>query len=109
MLNIRLPASKARGGFTVTKKNILLGLVLCFALSPTAVLIAQQPVQNVDARKHPELASAQTSIAHAYQKIDSAQQAHRDQLGGHAQKAKDLLAQAAQELSEAAMYADHHR
>jgi len=93
----------------VTKNKFLLSLAVCLALAPSSLLLAQQPVRNVDARKHPELASAQTSIAHAYQKIDSAQQAHRDQLGGHAQKAKDLLAQAAQELTEAAIYADHHR
>jgi len=93
----------------MTKKNVLLSFVAFLAFAPPSLLIGQQPVQNVDAKKHPELASAQTSIVHAYQKIDAAQQAHRDQLGGHAQKAKELLAQAAQELTQAAVYADHHR
>ncbi|MGH9615715.1 MAG: hypothetical protein ACRD28_03155 [Acidobacteriaceae bacterium] len=91
-----------------TKKNLILGTALCFALSPASLLFAQQPVQNIDPGRHPNLASAQRSIAHAYAKIESAQQANRDHLGDHAQRAKDLLAQASQELKEAARYANHH-
>jgi hypothetical protein len=75
----------------------------------SSMMFAQGPAQNIDPNKHPNLASAQASIAHAYQKIDTAQQANRDQLGDHAERAKQLLVQASQELKEAAEYANHHK
>jgi hypothetical protein len=77
-------------------------------MAGASMMFAQGPAQNIDPNRHPHLASAQASIAHAYQKIDTAQQANRAQLGDHAQKAKELLVQASQELKEAAEYANHH-
>jgi hypothetical protein len=54
----------------------------------------QAPVVNIDPNRHGNLAAAQGDIVDAYQRIDMAQSANNDQLGGHAQKAKDFLAQA---------------
>ena len=70
----------------------------------------QGPETNIDASKHPNLAEAQHQIAAACQKIDAAQQANKDELGGYGEKAKELLAQASRELKEAAEYANqrHH-
>ena len=93
----------------MTKNNIIRTFVMCSVMASSSVMFAQGPAQNIDPNKHPHLASAQTSIAHAYQKIDTAQQANRDHLGDHAQKAKELLVQASQELKEAAEYANHHK
>ena len=57
------------------------------------VVYVQAPVVNISNR-HGNLRSAQQNIVSAYQKIQNAQAANDGQLGGHAQRAKDLLAQA---------------
>ena len=93
----------------MTKNNVIRTLVMCSVMAGTSMMFAQGPAQNIDPNKHPHLASAQTSIAHAYQKIDTAQQANRDQLGNHAQRAKELLIQASQELTAAAQYANQRK
>jgi hypothetical protein len=93
----------------MTKNNVIRTIVMCSVMAGSSMVFAQGPAQNIDASKHPNLASAQTSIAHAYQKIDAAQQANREQLGDHAERAKQLLVQASQELKEAAEYANHHK
>jgi hypothetical protein len=64
-------------------------------------LMMQAPVVNIGTR-HGNLRSAQGDIVNAYQKIDRAQAANDDQLGGHAQRAKELLIQADMELRLAA-------
>jgi hypothetical protein len=81
----------------------LLGLALLCA----GALLAQAPKPNIS-DKYPSLQEAQHHIQEAYEKIDTAQQAHHGELGGHGEKAKDLLAQANRELKEAAEYLDHH-
>jgi hypothetical protein len=61
-----------------------------------------QPAKNVSPRKHPHLAAAQRAASNAYNKIVEAQQANEWDLGGHAQKAKELLEQVNNELKQAA-------
>jgi len=72
-------------------------------IAGTAVLAFAQgaPVVNIGDR-HGNLRNAQQSIVSAYHSIESAQQANDGQLGGHAQRAKDLLSQADYELRQAA-------
>lgn len=77
--------------------------LLATALLWAAVGIAQQPVQNVDAKTHPNLAAAQKLCDEAYQKVIAAQQANGKDMGGHAEKAKQLLEQASAELKQAAV------
>jgi hypothetical protein len=89
-------------------KNWLLSSMLAAALTCGGVVLAQGPGVDIDRAKHPNLAEAQMHIHQAMQKIDEAQQANHENLGGHADKAKDLLAQADRELKAAAEYADHH-
>jgi hypothetical protein len=73
-------------------------------------MFAQAPVVNIDRRRHGNLAAAQSYIVQAYQRLDQAQQANEDQLGGHAQRAKNLLSQADSEIRLAADVAnEHHR
>ena len=68
--------------------------------------IAPAPKQNVAAGRHPNIAAAQRLSAQAYQKIVAAQQANEWDMQGHAQKAKDLLDQANNELKAAAQAAN---
>jgi hypothetical protein len=86
----------------MTKRRFVLRVVASTAFVCGGVMFAQAPVVNIDAHKHPNLAGAQSNIVQAYQLIDKAQGANRDELGGHAQKAKDLLMQADAELRAAA-------
>jgi hypothetical protein len=77
-------------------------------LSFVGTVFAQAPVVNIDRRRHGNLAAAQSFIVEAYQKLDMAQQANEDQLGGHAQRAKQLLTQADQEIRLAANVSNEH-
>jgi hypothetical protein len=75
------------------------------ALAGTALLgglAFAQPKTNVSPARHPNLAAAQRFSQQAYEKIVAAQQANEWDMQGHAQKAKDLLDQANNELKAAA-------
>ena len=85
------------------RNNLLVSIVLALALLCTGFVFAQKkPVQNVSAKRHPNIAAAQRLSAEAYEKIVAAQQANEWDLGGHAQKAKELLDQVNLELKKAA-------
>lgn len=84
--------------------RIAAAVLLC-----AGIALAQAPVINIDNSRHPNLAEAQQHIQQAYQKISQAQGANKDRLGGHAEKAKQLLAEASRELKAAAEYANHSR
>ena len=84
------------------KLNRLVGIVLALALLCTGLVFAQKkPVQNVG-KRHPNLAAAQRLTAQAFQRITDAQNANEWDLAGHAQKAKQLLDEANQELKKSA-------
>jgi hypothetical protein len=70
------------------------------------VALAQRPVKNVSGARHPNLAAAQRLSRQAWQKIVDAQQANEWDMQGHAQKAKELLDQANNELKMAAQAAN---
>jgi F0F1-type ATP synthase membrane subunit b/b' len=77
--------------------------VLALALAFTGLAFAQKkPVQNVSAKRHPNLSEAQRLSSQAFGKIVAAQKANEWDMQGHAQKAKELLDQANQELKQAA-------
>jgi|SRR6266567_8200492 len=82
------------------KKWIMTGLMT--AALAGGVAFAKGPVQNVSAKKHPNIAAAQRLSAQAFEKIIAAQKANEYDMEGHAQKAKDLLEQANNELKLAA-------
>jgi hypothetical protein len=79
-------------------RNIAIGGALCLALVTGGVTVAQ----NVNPHRHPNLAAAQRLVDQALGRIDAAQQANEYDMGGHAAKAKDLLAHANEELKAAA-------
>jgi len=81
-------------------KKVLVPAVATLMLA-TAVFAAK-PVRNISSARHPNLAAAQRDAAAAYNKIVAAQRANEWDMGGHAQKAKDLLEQVNNELKQAA-------
>jgi hypothetical protein len=91
------------------KKNPAWSIILLGLLVFGGLAAAQGPVANISAQKHPDLAEAQMHIILAYQKAKEAQTANKEALGGHAEKAADLLVQADRELKAAAEYADHRK
>lgn len=93
----------------MTKQNVVITLILCIASAFVGTMFGQGPVVNIDRRRHVNLAAAQSYIVQAYQMLDKAQQANEDRLGGHAQRAKDLLMQADGEIRQAANAANEHR
>jgi ABC-type lipoprotein export system ATPase subunit len=62
------------------------------------VILAQEPVQNVDPKRHPNLAEAQHHIAEANRLIIVAQKENHLDMHGHAEKARQLLVQASEEI-----------
>jgi hypothetical protein len=66
------------------------------------VTLAQEPVVNVDPHRHPNLAEAQRLMVKANEAIANAQRDNRYDMHGHASKARQLLAQASEEVKAAA-------
>jgi len=91
------------------RANVVLRSLLGVTLLCGSIVLAQKPVQNVSSHRHPNLAAAQRLAEQAFQKIVAAQQANEFDMGGHAQKAKDLLEQANQELKQAAEAANRNK
>jgi hypothetical protein len=92
------------------KKKIILSVLFCASLSHVgglmfgqvpAVVYVQAPMVNIS-RRHGNLRDAQSCIVQAFQKVNRAQRANQGQLGGHAQRAKELLIEADAELRRAA-------
>ncbi|HEX5423021.1 MAG TPA: hypothetical protein VFW94_05680 [Candidatus Acidoferrales bacterium] len=83
--------------------------ILTAVLVCAGVAIAQRPGVDIDGHRHPNLAEAQQHIQQAYAKIEEAQQDNRYKLGDHADKAKQLLAQASRELKAAAEFSNRRR
>ncbi len=87
----------------------LLKLLVAASLLAGGVATAQKPNQNINPNHHPNLAAAQRLSEQAYQKIIAAQQDNEWDMEGHAQKAKDLLDQANNELKKAAEWANENK
>ncbi|MCF7751490.1 hypothetical protein KQ945_12070 [Bacillus subtilis subsp. subtilis] len=68
---------------------------------------AQAPTVNIGER-HGNLRNAQVHIVQAYQWVGMAQQDNDSHLGGHAERARQLLIQADQELRQAANAANNN-
>ncbi|HVN74898.1 MAG TPA: hypothetical protein VMT19_01175 [Thermoanaerobaculaceae bacterium] len=66
------------------------------------IVYAAAPARNVSAARHPNIAAAQRLAHQAWEKIVAAQRANEWDMGGHAQKAKQLLDEVNQELKLAA-------
>ena len=88
-------------------KTALISAVAVLALATIAS--AEHPAHNISAGRHPNLSEAQRLCQGAFEKIVMAQKVNEFDMGGHAQKAKDLLEQASNELKQAAETANEHR
>lgn len=93
----------------IKSRNLVLTGMLAGGLVFGGFALAQGPVVNIDGHRHPNLADAQHHLQQAYEKIDKAQKENKDELGGHAERAKHFLDEADRELKEAAEWSDHHR
>jgi hypothetical protein len=82
----------------LVQKPRLAAVVLGFSLFMGGVAIGQ----TVNPARHPNLAAAQRLCRDAYDKLVMAQQANEYDMGGHAQKAKEHLEQANNEIKMAA-------
>jgi hypothetical protein len=89
-------------------RHTILTLLVC-APASFSIIVAQTPVPTVNPQRHGNLAAAQAFIVQAYSQIGSAQHDNDSHLGGHAQKAKDLLSQANDEIRAAADVADQNQ
>jgi hypothetical protein len=70
---------------------------------------SQRPALNVSSERHPNLAAAQRFLLQAYDRIVDAQKVNEWDLGGHAEKAKALIDQAADEIKQAAAASNERR
>jgi hypothetical protein len=66
------------------------------------LIAAQEPMVDIDKKVHPNLAAAQQHIVEANRYIATAQKDNRYDMKGHAEKARQLLMEADQELKAAA-------
>ncbi len=80
-----------------------------FAALLAGSAFAKEPVTNTSAKKHPNLNAAQMAIKNAYERLEAAQKANEYDMDGHAQKAKDLLKQANDEMKLAAEAANANK
>lgn len=90
----------------MTKKSLLISTILSAALFCHSVGLAQELVQDIDKKVHPNLAEAQFQVVLASDAVLNAQKDNRYDMNGHAEKARLLLLQVDQELRLAALDAD---
>jgi len=92
----------------MTKKGLPINAIIGAALF-CGLMLAQEPVQDIDKNLHPNLAAAQFHVVQASNAVLAAQNDNRYDMHGHAEKARQLLAQANQELKLAAEAANASR
>ena len=92
----------------MTKTGLAISTILSAALF-CGVALAQEPVEDINKSVHPVLAAAQHDVVEANRNVAAAQKDNRYDMQGHAEKARDLLVQANQELKAAAQAADAAR
>jgi len=91
----------------MTKRIMLVAVLVCSAFILAAVVYAQQPPPVDIGDRHGNMRAAQELIQQAWIKVDTAQKDNNYNLGGHAGRAKELLAQASSEIKQAAETANH--
>jgi hypothetical protein len=92
----------------MTKRALVL-VATWTALLLGGAILAQEPVVNIDPKVHPNLYEAQRHVAEANHYIVIAQKDNRYDMKGHAEKARQFLVQANEELKLAAEAANAAR
>ena len=77
-------------------------ITLIAAVLFCGITLAQEPVEDINKSVHPNLAEAQRLVAEANQYLIKAQKANKYDMKGHDERARQLLAQANQEIKAAA-------
>jgi hypothetical protein len=91
------------------KKLFFLGILLGSVMTVGCATVAAEPSLYVDiGPHHGNLRGAQENIVNAYDLVNQAQYDNNYRLGGHAARAKELLAEANEELRLAADSANAH-
>ncbi|WP_243042884.1 hypothetical protein [Dyella sedimenti] len=90
------------------KKALFIGIIIGAASTFGCATMAQQAPRVDIGYRHGNLRDAQEHIAQAWQLVSDAQIDNDYQLGGHAGRAKALLAQADEELRLAADVSNEH-
>ncbi len=90
-------------------RNIIFSLIVSMLMLTGSAAFAKEPVENVNPKRHPNIAAAQRLSRQAYNKIVAVQQANEWDMEGHAQKAKELLDQVNNELKLAAEAANKNK
>ena len=90
----------------MTKKCVVLNTILSAGLFCSGLILAQVPVQDIDGNLHANLAAAQNHVVEAFNSILAAEKQNNNDMQGHAQKARQFLVQANQELKAAALAAN---
>jgi opacity protein-like surface antigen len=93
----------------MSKRIRTVAIALCAVFALSAVLFAQQEPRVTVGEKHGNMRAAQEYIQQAWRKVDEAQKDNNYNLGGHAGRAKELLAQASEEIKLSAEAANSHR
>jgi hypothetical protein len=87
----------------MSKKLTAILSVLVFCI----VIVAQEPVVDIDRNRHPDLAEAQRLVVEANRSVAQAENSReRHDYKGHLGKARELLVQVNQELKWAAQADD---
>jgi hypothetical protein len=89
-------------------KSVVIGAALAVACVFGTSAFAQEAPHVDIGQRHGNLRNAQENIVAAYDYVSNAQDANDDRLGGHAARAKELLAEANRELRLAANTANSH-
>jgi len=90
-------------------RRIILSIIVSATMLSGIAVYAEEPALNVSPKLHPNIAAAQRLSRQAYNKIVAAQKANEYDMGGHAQKAKELLDQVNEELKLAAEGANKNK
>ncbi|MBX3645291.1 MAG: hypothetical protein KF720_19700 [Rubrivivax sp.] len=91
---------------TPRSRFVLLAVV---AAAAACAVSAQEPVQDINPERHGNLAAAQRLVVQAFNRLSDAQVDNHYRLGGHVERAKDLLRQANEEIKMAAEAANANR
>jgi hypothetical protein len=93
----------------VAMRKIVFSLIVSMLMLSGSAAFAREPVENVNPYRQPNIAEAQRLCRMAYENVVAAQKANEYDMGGHAQKAKELLEKANWELKQAAQVANRNR
>ena len=92
----------------LSRTKVWMSVVMAAVLLLGSLSLAQRPARNISRARHPNLAAAQRLSRQAWQRVLDAQKANEWDMDGHAQKAKELLDQANNELKLAAQAANRN-